>query len=130
MDETMTRIKFSFLALLSCLYSKAALAVSLPQGSEDSQIIHTTDLAITPREGLLATAFIMIICICLAGFALRQRISGRTVLALLMLCLFISAYALIFLFGSSYGEKEVFGLGAVISMLILFKLMNQFEINK
>ena len=105
----------------------AAKAVSYP---EQADIKYINDLPLTEREYILSAAFGMIVIISLAGFFLYKRLSPRSLMALLMACLFISGVSLIFLFTSAYGENPIYGIIVVIAMLALFKLMNQFEINR
>jgi hypothetical protein len=105
-----------------------ALAVNYPQDVD--QFSHITDMPLNEREILLAAAFMMITAVGLTGFVFARHFSARTLLAFIMTCVFVSIVALIFIFSTAYSASPVFGLVAMVAMLFLFKLMNQFEIKR
>jgi hypothetical protein len=82
------------------------------------------------REGFLAAAIAAMVVCGLAGFALAGRASPRTQAALALLGVLIGGFALLVLFGPSAGRNPLFG-GFILAGLVgLFKLMNQFEIQR
>jgi hypothetical protein len=85
---------------------------------------------LTEREGFLATAIAAMIGCGLFSFGLAGRASRRTQVALALLVVLIGGFSLLVLFGLA--ERETPLLGAIVLVLLigLFKLMNQFEIQR
>lgn len=116
------------LAALFTLISGPAQAVNYPQDID--QFVHVTEMPLNEREMLLAAGFMLIAAVGLTAFAFAKHFSARTLLAFIMICVFISMIALIFIFSTAYGTSPIFGIAGTAAMLVLFKLMNQFEIKR
>jgi hypothetical protein len=86
--------------------------------------------AATPRECFLAAAIGAMITCGLASFLLFGRVTERTHVALAMLVVLIGAFGLFTLFGLATREIPAVGALVLLALLGLFKLMNQFEINR
>lgn len=87
------------------------------------------------REWILVIFLTMIIVCGLAAFFGNRYLksapfSARTLMGFVMISVFIASVALVFLLATAFGASALFGLLFLIAMLGLFKLMNQFEINR
>lgn len=106
-----------------------AEGVSLPSDGNHLEIF-AAQSPLSPREILLLAGFSVIIVLGLTAFFLAQKLSKRTLLAFLMINILISIFAILMLINSAFSDQPVYGVLSVILMIILFKLMNQFEIHK
>lgn len=114
------------------------LLISIPSfamAQQPGMIEPVTAQPLDTRE-MITVVFLGMIILCglTAFFINRYRKSGpltaRTLMGFVMICVFIAAIALVFLLATAYGESPIFGVAFLIFMLGLFKLMNQFEINR
>lgn len=83
---------------------------------------------LSAREAFLAAAIAAMVGCGLASFLLSGRVAERTHVALALIVVLIGGFCLLTLFGLSGREFPVAGVGVVLGLVGLFKLMNQFEI--
>lgn len=86
--------------------------------------------AITQREAFLAAAIAAMIGCGLISFFLAGRVSQRTHVALGMVVALIGGFSLLVLFGLAGTETPLVGGLVLIGLIGLFKLMNQFEVQR
>jgi hypothetical protein len=85
---------------------------------------------ITQREAFLAVAIAAMILCGLISFFLAGRVSQKTHVALAMLVALIGGFSLLVLFGLAGGETPLVGGLILFALIGLFKLMNQFEVQR
>lgn len=114
------------------------LLISIPSYAmaQQSGIVEPITAQPLDTREIITAVFLTMIIICglIAFFINKHAKSGpltaRTLMGFVMICVFIAAIALVFLLATAYGESPIFGVSFLIFMLGLFKLMNQFEINR
>jgi len=85
---------------------------------------------VTEREAFLAAAIAAMIGCGLFSFVLAGRASPRTHVALALLVVLIGGFSLLILFGLAGRETPLLGAIVLVLLIVLFKLMNQFEIQR
>jgi len=85
---------------------------------------------LTEREGFLAAAIAAMIGCGLFSFVLAGRVSLRTHVAVALLVVLIGGFSLLVLFGLAGRETPLLGVIVLVLLIGLFKLMNQFEIQR
>jgi hypothetical protein len=82
------------------------------------------------REAFLGAAIAAMIGCGLFSFLLAGRASPRTHIALALLVVLIGGFSLLILFGPAGRETPLLGAIVLVLLIGLFKLMNQFEIQR
>jgi hypothetical protein len=86
--------------------------------------------AITQREAFLAAAISGMILCGLISFFLAGRVTQKTHIALALLVALIGGFSLLVLFGLAGGGTPLVGGLLLFALIGLFKLMNQFEVQR
>lgn len=115
-------MRTAFASVVVAILAGSARAVAAPSIPDA--------IGITPREAFLAVSIAAMIGCSLIGFLLAGRVSQRTHVALAMLVVLIGAFSLLALLGPAGGETPIAGGLILVGLIGLFKLMNQFEIQR
>lgn len=86
--------------------------------------------ALSERDYMLLTSLVIILILNLVSVLLYPRLTARSHVTFASLTILMSAMACFALLGSAFFAENWMKTGGFISLIILFKLMNQFEINK
>lgn len=113
----------------AALFSMLAVFAGFAYAAHAASAVADSVVA-TPREMFLAAAIAAMVVCGLTSFFLAGRVAERRHVALALLVVLIGAFALFTLYGLAGHKYPMAGALVLLSLIGLFKLMNQFEIRR